>query len=171
MKFSGYLMMAAFSVGVPSMSEACSPPGDHTFFFSASSSAPLPAHERVLGAFVDGLTGKDPRCIAIEIHGHVDEAEASVAAADLDRQRIAAVVRLLRERGLHSAVIEQAHGSSEPLVFNPPGSPEPQNRRVRVMWRYAPGVASRPDSKRLGMSGCRLVEVFLPEGISCGFSL
>ena len=140
-------------------------------FFGAAAITLSSNSERLIDQLSSDFRRLDARCMLFEVHAYVDEAEATGAAMDLDQRRAASVVRAMRERGLGFTMIEHTHGKSQPLIPNPPGLSEPQNRRVHIRWRFAPDVSSRPDSRQEGIPGCRMVEVFLPDGTSCGFSL
>lgn len=161
-------MAAAILISLPWESDACSRPGDDFLFFASSSSALPPNAEEVIGRLKSATVDGPHSCFVVEVDAHLDEAEAATNPG-LDRERVAAVVQEMQRQGLLVEIVERSHGASQPLVFNPRGAAEPQNRRVTLHRRLADGVASRRNGRTLGMGDCRLFEVFLPDGTSCGF--
>lgn len=69
----------------------------------------------------------------VEIRAHTDGAEARSSSVTLSPARAEAVKKRLIDLGVAADRIEiRVYADSRPMVFVPPGTAEPQNRRVQI---------------------------------------
>ena len=71
------------------------------------------------------------RVSSLEVFGHTDDSETTTSDLHLGARRAEAVRASLAEAGIRPEIITiHDSGAATPLVPRPPGTPEPQNRRV-----------------------------------------
>ncbi|WP_370288335.1 OmpA family protein [Siccirubricoccus soli] len=76
------------------------------------------------------------RLTPVEVTGHVDGAEARLGLRQLAWARAEASANALRNFGVsHDRLVVRHMGAARPLVPVPPGTAEPQNRRVEIVLR------------------------------------
>jgi hypothetical protein len=87
---------------------------------------------------------KNQKVLVAEVQGNVDASETSHQDNGLGMRRAKAVSDVLVELGVPAEhILTRDFGPSRPLVPTPPGTAEPQNRRVAVipLASYHPGEA------------------------------
>lgn len=78
--------------------------------------------------------------VTLELAGHADRSGPSGSNLRSGRARAEAVRAFLAARGVPEAAMSVvSHGESRPLIATADGVREPQNRRVEVLVRRAPG--------------------------------
>ncbi len=112
---------------------ASTPDPPHFVFFNSGTTQPwnLDQFNRVLTDFVSTYWRVKP--LQVRVVGHADTAEANVA---LSVARAEMVKSRLIELGIPAdRIAVVGRGDASPLVITPPGTAEPQNRRVEITWR------------------------------------
>lgn len=108
---------------------------DLTVTFATGSAAITPAGERVLAELGEALASPDLAQYRFRLEGHTDTVGDTRTNQSLSERRAAAVATwLIRRYRIQPERLEAiGMGESTPLVATPDSTPEPRNRRVRVV--------------------------------------
>lgn len=141
MKRSLFLALCLLAA-VPSGGRALSPGGAFMVFFHSGNADLSPPAVATIGEFAKVYRSRHlAENELIVLNANTDSAEANEALSQARGERVR---RSLVEAGVPvERIIVFAHAERRPLVVRPPGSGEPQNRRVEISYLTPrAGVAS-----------------------------
>jgi outer membrane protein OmpA-like peptidoglycan-associated protein len=108
------------------------PPEAFTLYFETGTIVLRPDSRDLIAAVAAAVSRR--KAITVSISGHTDATGSDAINDALSLDRANAVKALLQEQGVKPELMSvTSHGSGNPAVPTPEGTPEPKNRRVVVI--------------------------------------